>query len=136
MSNDVAPSCPISNSQPTQKPYQPPGASANGAQIPPAHDLRTVINAINAMNFVVNQITRGAPQVNNVYPPTEAGIPAPQQEPPPQYERLTWHERNRGYVMQQVINPDDPEQFVEINTLSFVHWIEEATGHNLVYQGS
>ena len=133
MSNGAAPVCPVSRSQPTQAVPQPNAPGVN--HIPPAHNLRTVITAINTMNNVIQNITRGAPQINNVHPAGAAGIPAPKPPPPPQYARLTWREINRGYTERKVVNPDDQTQFVKIRTLAFVAWQEDAIGSRLVYKG-
>jgi hypothetical protein len=130
----IAPACPVSRSQPTQKPSQP--SHVEVAAIPLAHDLRSAINALNIMSSVVQQVTRGAPQVNNVYPLTAGGVPAPAKDPSPEYERLIWEESSRGYVEQKLINPDDREQFIWIKTIGDVIWREKSTGHQLFYWGA
>lgn len=134
MSN--APYCPTSYSQPTtdRRRLQQPGQT-DIPTIPPAHDLRSVITAINQMNNVFQHITRMPTQINNVYPPTIAGIPAPPKGPTPTYARLTWQEGGRNYNKQKVVNPEDKTQFIEINTISSVGWYETATGHTLRYDG-
>jgi hypothetical protein len=127
MSN--APSCPISRNGPAQasKTAQPSAAAI--PTIPPVHDLRTVINAINEMNNIVQRITIGTPQINNI------GTPPVQQESPA-YARVTWREVSRTWMDQEVINPDDKEQKIKIKSLSSVTWIESHSGHQLTYEGT
>jgi hypothetical protein len=131
VNGSVAPSCPISRSQPTQMPRNLPDIAA----IPPVRDLRSVITAINAMNNIVQHLTRGAPQINNIRFAPIPGQPDPVPDPPPQYERTTWVEVDRDYADNKVVNPDDSEQYVEIKTLSYIKWRDETTGHWLVYRG-
>jgi hypothetical protein len=133
MSN--APYCPISYSEPgpTRRAGQP--GQTVIPTIPPAHDLRSVITAINQMNTVVQHITRMPTQINNVYPPTEEGVPAPTLPPTPQYAQMSWQEGGRNYNSQKVVNPDDKSQKVEIKTISSIGWFDSATGHTLRYDG-
>lgn len=130
MSNGVAPSCPISHSQPTQRTPQPPGVDI--ATVPHATDLRSVINALRALKLALQNITKGAPQVNNIYPPLEFGFTTLQ---PFQYQRITWTETSRSYRQQTIVNPDNPSYGVPIKTLVSVTWRESATGHTLQYTG-
>lgn len=133
----VAPSCPISHSQ------QIPGARRQPAgvdisTIPVARDLRSVITAINAISNVVMHITRGAPQVNNIYPTNVNGIPSPvdQRPPSPRYGNISWQEESRTVQQQQVTNPDkETGGHVDIETISRVEWAEANTWNTLVYEG-
>jgi hypothetical protein len=125
----IAPSCPISRNGPAQasKTAQPSAAAI--PTIPPVHDLRTVINAINEMNNIVQRITIGTPQINNI------GTP-PVQQVPPAYARVTWHESSRTWMEQEVINPDDKEQKIKIKSISSISWHEQHSGHQLIYNGT
>jgi hypothetical protein len=139
----AAPSCPVSHNGPhTTSTFgsgvrQPGGVDV--ANLPAAHDLRSAIHILNQMNNIIQRITRGAPQINNVYPATETGVPPPviqpASEPPPQYAQMHWMEKGRGYTKQQAVNPDDKDQYVEISTLTFVDWADDTTGHYLTYKG-
>jgi hypothetical protein len=122
---NTAPVCPVSRSQPTQA-MQPFAPGVNS--IPRAHNLITVITAINTMNHVVQQLTKGLPQINNIGTP-----PSPPQPPAPQFAPSNWQEIGRGYTEQEVVNPDDKSQSVTLHTLSFVVWEWPTTGHTLVY---
>jgi hypothetical protein len=131
MSN--APNCPISHDQPKGLPRQP--YAIDVAAIPPAaHDLKSVITAINAMNNVVQHITRGTPQVNNTYLPS---VKSPDEQPPEKldYVSQTWREVRREWSSGRVVNPDDDSQYVEIKTISNIKWLEDVTEHQLVYMG-
>lgn len=132
-----APYCPINRSEPTQAIRKLQGAQTVIPTIPPAHDLRSVITAINQMNNVFLHITRMPTQINNVHPTNEAGIPAPTppKQPVPGYANMSWQEGGRNYTKQKVVNPEDKTQFVEIDTISSIGWYDTATGHTLRYDG-
>jgi len=135
--NTIAPSCPISFNQQPQRSHRQP-ASVDINAVPPATNLRTVINAINMINNVVQHITRGTPQVNNIYPAKTEGVPPPTPPKPPKYDDITWRETKRDYHKQKVRNPDaekGTEQYVEISALSRIQWTEDVTGHKLIYVG-
>jgi len=112
------------------------GADVNN--IPPAHDLRSVITAINRMGSVINNITRGAPQVNNYYPTGAKGIPDPAPPPPfPGYDDVSWKEAGREYGTEVIYAPhkDHKGQSIEIKVVKQAKWREEMSGHQLVYKG-
>jgi hypothetical protein len=131
----TAPSCPISTSQ--QKVTTvgaPPGVEI--AHVATARDLRSVITALNQMSNIVQNITRGAPQINNtVFPSVNFRSTPPPREPPPQYQRVTWKEIMREYHDDEIVNPDNEDQKVEIKTIKRIRWQEDVTEQRVVYRG-
>ena len=137
MSNGAAPTCPISYSQPTQP---TPQIKATTAAIPRAHNLITVILAINRMNNVIQNITRGAPQINNTRNISGGGenaqtSPVDGRQPFPGYAGGTWQETNRNYNSTKLVNPDTPSQSISIKTIGSITFTESETGNTLVYTG-
>lgn len=129
----VAATCPVSRSQPKIT-TQPRGVGV--AAVPVAHDLRSVITAINAMSNIVQTVTRGLPQINNTYDTIiNFQSTPPEREPPPQYPRITWKEIIRDYTDNEVVNPDDETQRVAIQTIVRVIWQEEFLERRVVYNG-
>lgn len=123
--NNVAPICPVSIGQLT-----PDKLAIEINSIPRAHDLLSVITVINAINNIVQTITRGAPQINNIGTPyVPPAMPAA-----PQYANPNWKEVTRLTSEQKVINPDDKDQEILITTLNMVTWADNL-GQQLRYQG-
>lgn len=130
-----APSCPISNPQQKVLSQRQPLAP-DIAHVPTAHDLLSVITAINQMNNIVQHITRGLPQINNfVVPSVRISSEPPERQEPPQYPQITWNEISRDYHDDEVVNPDDEKQRVEIKTLARIIWQEDTTEQRVVYKG-
>lgn len=142
---DIAPTCPISFGQfqvGRQWGKQDPRSSVGDLQdlihqIPQAHDLPSVIRALNVMSHVVTLITRGAPMVNNVYPTGEPSVILKGHNDKPDYwdSQRNWVEEGRNYKQQKIENPDDPSQFIEIKTLSMISFFNEITSYRLNYYG-
>ena len=133
MSNGTAPSCPVSYSQMKGTTHRSKPA-LDIATIPPARDLPSVITAINAINNVVQHLTRGQPQINNIRFPAIQAEPDPVMPPAPQYARYTWYETNRSYTDGKVVNPDDESQYVKVKTIATISWDENVTGNRLRYK--
>jgi hypothetical protein len=129
----TAPVCPVSHSEPTSRRFQPPGVDIT--HLPHVSDLKSVINVLNQMNNVVQHITRGTPQINNVYPTTITGVPAPKEGPNITYGQVRWREIDRQYETQKLVNPDDKDQSIPIKTLARITWQDDASENRLVYEG-
>lgn len=135
----VAPACPVSYGQPI------PGARVNLRgdpwsrnrdkieQIPWAHDLRSVIIALNMMSHIITEILRTGPQVNNIRQPNPPDEIEKGQNNDPRYQNADWIQENRVYKTQKLINPDDTEQSIEIKVLSQVTFFNQNTTYRLQY---
>jgi hypothetical protein len=138
MSSNGAATCPVSHSQQKISTSQQMKNGADVNNIPPAHDLRSVITAINRMGSVINNITRGTPQVNNYYPTGSKGIPDPAPPPPfPGYEQMSWREVNREYGDGEIRSPhkDHAGQYVPVKVIKQVKWLDDITEHRVTYKG-
>jgi hypothetical protein len=126
---DVAPSCPISYSEyPSTRitgidPRSPMSRLVDQIhRIPRAHDLPSAINALNIMNHIILQLTRGDPQVNNLYPLGigGGGIIMKGGEIGRKYGPGDWVLEQRMYKDQDLINPDDEDQIIPMKVLKTV----------------
>lgn len=139
----IAPSCPVSFGQfETGRVWAKgdPRARAGNLQdlihsIPQAHDLPSVIRALNVMSHVITQIMRSGPAVNNVYPTGEPSVILKGEDFNPHYQDRDWIEEGRQYKQQYIVNPDDQNQYIEIKTLSMVSFFNENTSYRLNYYG-
>ena len=145
------PSCPVSFPQATPGApvfhkgspylYAPPQHIVNQVNsIPRAHDLPSVINALNIMANIVTQITRNAPQVNNLVTNFDfpGGISAvlKGQEFGQQYGPADWIQEDRNYEVRHAVNPDDHDQSIAIKVLTNVTFSNKNTGYLLEYEGT
>lgn len=138
-----APVCPISYSEyPAVRALVRGGAATSRPgtlhdqinSIPRAHDLLSAIRALNIMNNIITQITRGEPQVNNVFLLAKPSVILKGDDHKPDYYPLDWIEEDREYRKQKLVNPDDDTQFVEIRTLKTVTFYNANTDYRLTYQ--
>jgi hypothetical protein len=139
---EVAPTCPISNSQ-----YPSVRAHTTGIdprspmsrlvdqinRIPRAHDLLSAINALNVMNNIILQLTRGEPQINNVYPMGGGGVILKGEEIGQKYGPNDWILEERNYQQQELVNPDDEDQVIPMKVLKTVLFKYLDAGANLQY---
>lgn len=119
--NTVAPVCPISRSQ---------AVSGQPGRLTPiafrATDLPSLIQAINAINAILQQMTL-SPVTNNVYPPLSFGFPLQSNSPtvhgggvvmgPPE-----WDEGNRITDIMEIYHQNDDgtvdkDQFIEVERI-------------------
>jgi hypothetical protein len=128
-----APSCPISFPQATPgapvfhrgDPWSRPGHLQDLVNsIPRAHDLPSVIRALNVMNNIITQITRGEPAVNNVTPakpvnPPDVKLKGEDRKPDPLGD---WNAGMQNKTKQKCYNPDNPDQWIEISTVTAATW--------------
>lgn len=140
MSN-AAPVCPISRSEPTSllvrggAPASRPGKLHDQINsIPRAYDLLSAIRALNIINNIITQITRGEPQVNNVFPLGGGGGILKGDDNNPGYQPIDWILEGRQYRTQKLYNPDDEEQFVKIKVLASVTFYNANTDYRLIYE--
>jgi hypothetical protein len=129
---EVAPSCPISFSQyPTVRIHTGRGIDPRSPvarlhdqinRIPRAYDLPSAINALNLMSNIILQLTRGEPQVNNIYPfPLDGGgLILQGGEYGRRYGPGDWVLEERTYQDQDLINPDDEDQVIPMKVLKTV----------------
>jgi hypothetical protein len=104
--------------------------------IPRAHDLPSAIRALNIMNNVIMALTRGEPQTNNINVSSSGpDITLKGDDPNPNYEDADWLEESRKYQKQKLINPDDKDQFIELNILTHVRFANVNTGSRIFYEG-
>jgi hypothetical protein len=139
-----APSCPVSFPQATPgapvfhrgDPRSRAGQLHNLINsIPRAHDLRSVIHALNIMNNIITQITRGAPAVNNVHPQDGGSVILNGIDHKPDGTPQDWEYADREYEPQKLINPDDDTQFIQMKILTMVMWQNANSDANLIYEG-
>jgi hypothetical protein len=142
MSNGAAPSCPISYSQigstfrEQLAAYPKPGVIKDLVnKIPRAHDLPSVITALNAINNIVTLVTRSAPQVNNTFVQGSPSIVLKGEDFNPHYAREDWVQESREYATQKLKNPDDEEQFIEIKTVKVNIFFNTNDSSRLFYDG-
>jgi hypothetical protein len=136
-----APSCPISIGQIGQASfraqlaaYPKPAQIKNLVnQIPRAHDLPTVITAINRINNIVTIITRGEPQVNNTYVQGKPSVILKGQDFNPRYQQADWVLEGRQYEQRKIKNPEDEDQFIEIRILKTVNFTNINESSSLTY---
>jgi hypothetical protein len=133
---DVAPSCPVNFSQfPTiraqltgNNPRTPMSRLVDQInRIPRAHDLPSAINALNIMNNIILQLTRGEPQINNIGQDAGGGgLILKGQEFGQKYGPGDWILEQRSYDRSEVVNPDDHDQRIPIKVLKTVgfHFVE------------
>ena len=104
--------------------------------IPRAHDLQSVIKALNIINNIIMHLTRGTPAINNVYEQGRgANIILKGDDNDPGFINADWIEETRVYKKQKMINPDDPSMFIEINVLNFVAFRNDNTAARFTYIG-
>jgi hypothetical protein len=138
-----APSCPISIGQIGQASFRqqlaafPKPALIKDLvnKIPPAHDLPSVITAINHINNIVTLITRGEPQVNNTYVQGQPSVILKGDDFNPHYTKEDWVLEGREYVTQKLKNPDNEDQYIEIKTLKLVVFFNSNDSSRLNYDG-
>jgi hypothetical protein len=142
MTTEIAPSCPISYSEyPSNRtnginPRSPIGHLQDQInRIPRAHDLPSAIHALNVMSHIILQLTRGEPQINNVYPQGAGGVIMKGQEFGQQYDPADWLYEGREYNKQRLVNPDDETQYIEIKVLKTVTFFTYVTDYRLFYDG-
>jgi hypothetical protein len=138
-----APSCPVSFPQATPgapvfrrgDPFVRPGILHDLINsIPRAHDLPSVINALNIMNNVITHIARGSPAINNVYPQGGASVTlkgTDDKPPGPQ----DWEYADRDYQGQKLYNPDNEKQYVQMKIITSVMWQNYNSDAALIYDG-
>jgi hypothetical protein len=137
-------SCPISFPQATPgapvfhrgDPWQQQTVRDLVNSIPRAHDLLSVITALNVMNSIITQITHSAPQVNNTFVPGAGSVTLQGIDHKPDYIRADWIEENREYEIRHAVNPDDKNQKIPINVLTRVDFHNVNNGSLLIYDGS
>ena len=144
MSNNLAPSCPISVGQIGQASFRkqlaafPKPALVKDLvnKIPPAYDLPSVITAINHINNIVTIITRGEPQVNNTHVPGLPSVILKGDDHDPGYVKgENWVLEGRDYEEQKLVNPDDEDQFIKIKILKQVTFFNANDSSRLNYEG-
>lgn len=143
MSNNLALSCPISIGQIGQASFRqqlaayPKPALVKDLvnKIPPAHDLPSVITAINHINNIITTITHGEPQVNNTYVQGQPSVILKGDDHNPHYVQDDWVLEGREYNTQKLKNPDDEEQYIEIKTLKTVFFFNVNDSSRLNYDG-
>jgi hypothetical protein len=100
--------------------------------IPRAHDLPSVINALNIISSVITEITHNAPMINNVHPTGLPSVILKGDDFNPHYEPADWFETGRVYDHQELVNPDNNDQFIPISTLSQVSY-QNPNGASLTF---
>jgi hypothetical protein len=141
----VAASCPVSFSQyPTARrlltgkdPRSPISRLVDQInRIPRAVDLPSAIHALNIMNNIIFQLTRGEPQINNIGQDVGGGgVILKGEDFNPHYQQLDWVLESRTYDQVEVINPDNEDQKIPIKVLSTVTF-HNPNGANLQYFGT
>jgi hypothetical protein len=141
MSNG-APVCPTSFGQPVPgsrvfnrgAPWSRPGILQDLINtIPPAHDLRSAIHALNIMNSIIQQINHGEPVVNNTHVPGEPDTKLKGEDHNPNYLPVDWVEERREYITNVLHNPDNDEDYIEVKTLKTVYFYNPNTDYRLTY---
>jgi hypothetical protein len=141
MSNgDAAATCPVGYGQYATTPQgragpQKPPKVVDIAAVPTARDLISAITAINQMNHIVQHITRGTPQINNTYGPNIRFSSSPPDRDRPEYQPVRWKQITRDYHDDEVVNPDNEKQRVQIKTIKRNIWQEDSTEQRVVYKG-
>jgi hypothetical protein len=126
----------LANGKITQDPRsRVPTVQERIAALPRATDLISAIHIFNQVTNIVMQLTLGAPQVNNTYIPSVKNKTLEGEDNNPNYGELDWIEEQRVYTPQQLVNPDDPEQFIEIKVLSKVIFRNPNEDASLIYKG-
>lgn len=140
--SEVAPSCPINYSAypsvriPAHDPRSPIARLQDQInRIPRAHDLPSAINALNIMNNIILQLTRGEPQVNNVYPLGLPSVILKGQEIGQKYDPNDWVQEERNYAQQELVNPDNDGQVIRMKVLKEVLFKYFPANASLVYRG-
>jgi hypothetical protein len=104
-------------------------------KIPRAHDLPSVIRALNIMNNIITMINRAEPVVNNIHPPGGGGVILKGETFGQDYGPADWVLEGRDYITQKAINPDDNDQYIEIKCLKVVYFFNPNTDYRLNYEG-
>lgn len=129
----TAPVCPTSFGQ---IPYGRQWLRDTVQTIPRATDLSSAIRALNVINNIVMQLTRGEPQINNIHNPSAGpDVRLKGDDPNPHYEKADWLEEGRNYQKQKLINPDNQDQFIELKILMNVGFYNRNTGWGIFYEG-
>jgi hypothetical protein len=142
----TAPSCPVAFGQPIPgarvlhrgDPWSRPGMLQDLVnKIPRAHDLPSVIRALNIMNNIITMINRSEPVVNNIgQGQGGGGVILKGEEFGQKYGPADWVEEGREYVTQRAVNPDDPDQYIEIDCLKVVYFFNpNVSSYRLNYYG-
>jgi hypothetical protein len=143
MDTIVAASCPISYGGVTPgkrvlhgDPWSRPGHLQDLVnKIPRAHDLPSAINALNIMNNIITMINRAEPVVNNTHVPGQPSVILKGETIGEQFGPADWVYEGREYLKQKLINPDNNDQYIEINCLKVVYFFNENTSYRLNYEG-
>lgn len=137
MSNDVAPVCNLPNVG-----QQPPAQAGRiFPAVPKAQDLPSAIQAINTLTQIIIQLT--APDLpsfrNNLAPLTilsqKIGTPllaAGVQQNAQKSVRFAEVSRNREKV--KIVNPDDDSEFIIVDRINSIVFMDRVTGSLLVWQ--
>jgi hypothetical protein len=142
--SEVAPSCPISYSEYPSARIHTSGRDPRTPiarlqdqinRIPRATDLPSAIHSLNLMNNIILQLTRGEPQVNNVYPLGGGGLILKGDEIGQKYDPKDWVLEERSYQPQKLVNPDDNDQVIKMNVLKEVLFKYLPANANLMYRG-
>lgn len=115
--------CPTSRSQPV--------AGQPGLRLPPvplATDLLTSIAAVNQMAGLLPLLTTPAP-VNNVYPPRPFGNgPLTANNNGKGEPAQRWKEYSRATEIVRVTNPDNENNWVDLERITYISYRDLATG--------
>jgi len=142
MSNNVAPSCPVSYGQPIPgqrvfhkgEPWRRPGSLQDLINsIPTATDLKSALVALNIINSAIQRLNRGEPMVNNTRIDGQPDIKEKGEDLNPNYSKADWIQESRDYTPQKLRNPDNPVQYIEVKVLKMVTFHNPNTSYGLTY---
>lgn len=139
----TAPACPISNGQ---YPYGRNWAKTDPRtpiktlidkinMIPKAVDLPSAILALNRINNIIMELTRGAPVVNNIRQEQQPDLTIKGEDYNPYYQPQNWNEDARDYTTERLENANDSSQYIDIKVLSYVRFFNPNTSTTLDYYG-
>lgn len=127
MAENNAPICHV----PVPTPIDQPGGIQNPS-IPIATDLQSAIAAINAMRMILMRIANLQPRFDGSSNGRGSGIRKPsKQEPKKKVGR--WNEVSRVTKKEKVYNPEDKEQFVEVERMNRLVMRDSITGEEWIW---